>query len=152
MMDKHDLGKFKSKEVEKRFQNIINGMINTETVNMNVLMDPQPVGCSKDGMETRIRFVRKDWENNQRNQAHGGAVSAMLDTAMGMSIMAATGRHITTAELNVSFIRPFSGNSFLIDSEILKAGRNLVRVRAVAFDEEDGKLLASASANFAYIG
>lgn len=152
MLERSSLDKFKSKEVERRFQNIIDGMKKSETINLNTLLDPQPVGCSKDGMETRIRFVRKDWENNQRNQVHGGAVSSMLDTAMGMSIMAAGGRHVTTAELSVSFIRPFFGESFAVDTEILNMGRNLIRVRAVAYDEANGKLLASASANFAYIG
>ena len=118
---------------------------------MNTLLDPQPVGCSADGTECRIRFVKKDWEKNQREQVHGGAVSGMMDTAMGMSIMAASGRNVTTAELAVSFIRPFTGESFLIDTEILNLGRSLVRIRARAFDESAGKLLASATANFAYV-
>ena len=125
---------------------------NEEFENMNTALDPQPVGCSKDGTECRIRFIKKDWERNQRMQVHGGAVSGMMDTAMGMSIMAKSGRPVTTAELNVSFIRPFLGESFLIDTEILYMGRNLIRTRSTAYDEESGKLLASATANFAYVG
>ncbi len=152
MTEQNSLEKFKSKEVEERFKELTDDMINEEFENMNTALDPQPVGCSKDGMQTRIRFIKKDWERNQRMQVHGGAVSGMMDTAMGMSIMARSGRSVTTAELNVSFIRPFLGESFLVDTEILNMGRNLIRTRATAYDEESGKILASAAANFAYVG
>ena len=151
-MERSNLDKFRSKEVEERFEDIVNGIISEETGNMNGLLNPQTVGCSKDGMRSRIRFIKQDWQKNQRQQVHGGAVSGMMDTAMGMSIMAASGRNVTTAELNVSFIRPFMGESFLIDTETLNLGRNLIRICARAFDEENGKLLASATANFAYVG
>ena len=116
MAEQNSLDKFRSKEVEERFQELISGIVNEEFENMNTALDPQPVGCSKDGTECRIRFIKKDWERNQRMQVHGGAVSGMMDTAMGMSIMAKSGRPVTTAELNVSFIRPFLGESFLIDT------------------------------------
>ena len=129
MTEQNSLDKFRSKEVEERFQELISGVVNEEFENMNTALDPQPVGCSKDGTECRIRFIKKDWERNQRMQVHGGAVSGMMDTAMGMSIMAKSGRPVTTAELNVSFIRPFLGESFLIDTEILYMGRNLIRTR-----------------------
>ncbi len=108
MTEQNSLDKFRSKEVEERFQELISGVVNEEFENM--------------------------------------------DTAMGMSIMAKSGRPVTTAELNVSFIRPFLGESFLIDTEILYMGRNLIRTRSTAYDEESGKLLASATANFAYVG
>ena len=142
MTEQNSLDKFRSKEVEERFKDLIGGVVNEEFENMNTALDPQPVGCSKDGMECRIRFIKKDWERNQRMQVHGGAVSGMMDTAMGMSIMAKSGRPVTTAELNISFI----------DTEILYMGRNLIRTRAIARDEESGKLLASATADFAYVG
>ena len=142
MTEQNSLDKFRSKEVEERFQELISGIVNEEFENMNTALDPQPVGCSKDGTECRIRFIKKDWERNQRMQVHGGAVSGMMDTAMGMSIMAKSGRPVTTAELNVSFIRPFLGESFLIDTEILYMGRNLIRTRSTANDQESGKLLA----------
>lgn len=151
MINRGKMDKFKSKEVEECFTRIVEDMEEPEFTNMNTMLSPQPVGCSKDGMESRIRFIKRDWERNQRMQVHGGAVSGMMDTAMGMSIMAVSGKHVTTAELNVSFIRPFIGESFLIDTEILNMGRNLIRMCGRAFDEDNGKLLASATATFAFI-
>ena len=153
MTEQNSLDKFRSKEVEERFQELISGIVNEEFENMNTALDPQPVGCSKDGNRSAGSALSKTTGDGiQRMQVHGGAVSGMMDTAMGMSIMAKSGRPVTTAELNVSFIRPFLGESFLIDTEILYMGRNLIRTRSTAYDEESGKLLASATANFAYVG
>ena len=110
MTEQNSLDKFRSKEVEERFKDLIGGVVNEEFENMNTALDPQPVGCSKDGMECRIRFIKKDWERNQRMQVHGGAVSGMMDTAMGMSIMAKSGRPVTTAEYQ--FHSSISGRKF----------------------------------------
>lgn len=71
MTEQNSLDKFRSKEVEERFQELISGIVNEEFENMNTALDPQPVGCSKDGTECRIRFIKKDWERNQRMQVHG---------------------------------------------------------------------------------
>ena len=73
----------------------------------------------------------------------------MFDTAMGITVMAFSGAEaVSTADLSVSFIRPFLGQSCVIESQVLHAGRTLMRVRAEAFDQETGKCLASASGNF----
>ena len=95
--------------MEERFQELISGVVNEEFENMNTALDPQPVGCSKDGTECRIRLIKKDWERNQRMQVHGGAVSGMMDTAMGMSIMAKSGRPVTTAEAQRQLYSAVSG-------------------------------------------
>lgn len=59
MTEQNSLDKFRSKEVEERFQELISGIVNEEFENMNTALDPQPVGCSKDGTECRIRFIKK---------------------------------------------------------------------------------------------
>ena len=59
MTEQNSLDKFRSKEVEERFQELISGIVNEEFENMNTALDPQPVGCSKDGTECRIRFIEK---------------------------------------------------------------------------------------------
>ena len=79
MTEQNSLDKFRSKEVEERFKDLIGGVVNEEFENMNTALDPQPVGCSKDGMECRIRFIKKDWERNQRMQAELLADDFRLD-------------------------------------------------------------------------
>lgn len=151
MIKRSELNGFGSKTAEERFAGIVGSIKSEQVGNLNAMLDPEPVGCSEDAMESRIRFAGSDWERNQRGEIHGGAVSSMMDTAMGMSIMAASGRNVTTAELSVSFIRPFMSDAFQIDTEIIKLGRMLIRVRAIAFDEESGKLLATATGDFAFV-
>lgn len=76
----------------------------------------------------------------------------MFDTAMGITVLAYTdSTEISTADLSVSFIRPFLGESFIFRSEIIHPGRSLVRVRGIAYDEGSGKTLASAAANFVHL-
>ena len=93
-----------------------------------------------------------DEENNERGEVHGGAISAMFDTAMGITVLAyCDSVEISTADLSVSFIRPFLGESFIFRSEVIHLGRSLVRVRAIAYDEASGKTLASATTNFVHL-
>ena len=58
---------------------------------------------------------------------------------------------VSTADLSVSFIRPFLGDSYIVKTEIIHLGRSLVRVRATAYDEGNGKALASATSNFVHV-
>ena len=52
------------------------------------------------------------------------------------------------ADMSISFVRPFAGRSFIIESEVIHLGRRIVRLSAKAYDEETGKLLASGTSNF----
>lgn len=51
----------------------------------------------------------------------------------------------------MSFIRPFFGETFDIEVEVLHLGKSLVRVRAIARDTGTGKEIASAIANYAHM-
>lgn len=138
--------------VRERMKGITEEIRNNKSVNMNSLMAPEPCGYDEDRMAAEIRFKRKDWERNERGEIHGGAISAMFDTAMGMTVLAySESESISTADLSVSFIRPFLGDSYMFKTEIVHLGRSLVRVRAVAYDEESGKTLASATSNFVHL-
>lgn len=139
-------------KVRERMEDITKEIRNNKTVNMNSLLSPEPYGYDEDNLSAQIRFVRKDWERNERGEIHGGAISAMFDTAMGMTVLAySDSEGVSTADLNVSFIRPFLGDSYIVKTEIIHLGRSLVRVRATAYDEGNGKALASATSNFVHV-
>lgn len=139
-------------EIEKRLNAVGDEIKNNRKENMNTLLAPEPVGFDRERMSAEIRFVKSQWETNERGEVHGGAIAAMFDTSMGMTVLAySDSEHISTADLSVSFIRPFMGDSFIFAAEIVHLGRTLVRARAVARDEASGKTLASASANFVHL-
>lgn len=140
---------YSQEEAEKRMINITKEIETDESGGMNSLLAPKPCICDVGTMSAKIRFEGCDWEKNHRGEIHGGVISAMFDTAMGMTVLTYSSyEEISTADINVSFIRPFSGDSYIFHTEIVNLGRMLVRVRAKAYDEDTGKCLASASANF----
>ena len=139
-------------DIEKKLGYIRDEIREMEIGGMNDLLSPEPIGCDPDSMSADIRFVKHGWEKNHRGEVHGGVIAAMFDTAMGMTTIAYSGYEgVSTADLNVSFIRPFTGDSFIFRAEIIHPGRNIVRTRARAFDDKCGKCLASATANFVHM-
>lgn len=136
-------------DVEKKLELIAREIMETESDGMNALLAPEPCGCDTEKMTADIRFTAQNWEKNHRGEIHGGAIASMFDTSMGMTVLAYSQYdQVSTADINVSFIRPFLGRSYIFKSEIVHLGRTLVRVRAKAVDEDTGKCLASGSANF----
>lgn len=134
---------------EERFKEIERQVADGDHMRLNSMLAPEFISCDEEKSTSKIRFEIKDWERNQRGEGHGGAVSSMFDTAMGITVMALSeAEAVSTADLSVSFIRPFLGKGCIIESEIIHPGKTLIRVSARAFDEDTGKCLASASGNF----
>lgn len=139
------------KEIMDKLKNIAKEVQDVEPGRMNALLSPEPINCDPDTRIARIRYEAKEWERNHRGELHGGAVAAMFDTSMGMSVLAFSDHYsVATADLDVSFIRPFMGESFIFEVNVIRIGRTMARVRALATDEKTGKLLASATSNFVY--
>lgn len=138
-------------EIMNKFDIIAREVLSEEANRMNAMLAPQPYGCDPETQTALIRYIAQDWEKNHRGEVHGGAVAAMFDTAMGMSVLAFSDHmSVATADLDVSFIRPFTGDSFIFEVNIIRIGRSIARVRALARDESTDKVLASATSNFVY--
>ena len=115
---------------------------------LSEMMEPEFVSCDAESRVTVNRYNRFKWEENGRGEVHGGVVSAMLDTSMGITAVSFIQQNVATADMSVSFIRPFSGRQFLVTSEVIHIGRRLIRLNARATDEETGKLLATGTSSF----
>ena len=141
----------KQNNIQQRLQKRCELINASGSKRMNALLAPEFCGCDEDNRSARFRFRAQEWEKNQRGEIHGGAIAAMFDTSMGMTVLAYLEcEQAATTDLSVSYIRPFTGESFIFSAEILHPGRSLVRIRATAEDEQSGKMLASATANFVY--
>lgn len=139
------------KEVMDKIKKIAEEIQDSEPGRVNDMLDPEPLSCDPETQTAKIRFEAKDWECNHRGELHGGAVASMFDVSMGMTVLAFTDHYsVATADLSVSYIRPFTGKSFVIEVNVIRAGRSMARMRAVATDEATGKVLASATSNFVY--
>ena len=134
--------------IEERVQEIVANVRHRGGGMLSNMLEPEYLECDTARKMTRIRYKRFKWEENGRGEVHGGVISAMMDTAMGVTAMAFLDHDVSTADMSISFIRPFDGRNFVIESEIVHLGRRIVRVSAKAYDEQTGKLLASGTTNF----
>lgn len=140
----------KNKEIdfEENVQKIVNEIKGYGFGMLNDMIDPQFVDCDPERMSCRVRYKKFKWEDNGRGEVHGGVISAMMDTTMGINAIALTADSVSTADMTISFLRPFTGKSFIVESEAVQVGSRVIRLMAKAYDEETGKCLAMSTGSF----
>ena len=57
-------------------------------------------------------------------------------------------RSVTTAELHVSFIKPFCSEAFVFSSQIMSMGNTLIRTAGIAREKDSKKIVATATGTF----
>ena len=84
---------------------------------------------------------------NHLGIAHGGALTTLLDVAMGTAARMATGRQVMTLDMQASFLAPGRG-VLLAHGHVSKAGRLILFCDAEITREEDGERVARATGVF----
>lgn len=152
----YDSWKAKNLEVKKgaaeRLEHIIERLADSVPGRINGMMAPRFICCDEERRITEIGFDGYEWEMNARYEIHGGIIAAMFDTAMGFTVAAwddATG--VSTADMQISYIKPFRSSSFIFNTELVYMGNRNIRVRGTAFDEDKRNTLAICNATFARV-
>lgn len=87
---------------------------------------------------------------NPHGVVHGAVPFTMMDTAMGGAVMSTVddGQLCATIEMQTRYHRPVTTGTLTATASIITAGRRVVHLRAETIDQ-DGRLVASATASFA---
>jgi uncharacterized protein (TIGR00369 family) len=92
--------------------------------------------------------VRKQLLQNH-GVVHGGAIASLIDTATAFAIISllAPSERVTTVDLTISYLRPFTEGRMTAVAKVLRSGRRLFVVSAEVFDTE-GKLATTALSTY----
>ena len=116
---------------------ILNGMINIHFVS-----------CSVEEKTAEFLFDVKDWERNMYGGVHGGMISTVLDSGMGIAAGVFSGKPASTVSLNVQFIQPGMGDKYRILVSFPHIGRHVIHTKSEMRDAESGVSCAFADAVF----
>jgi uncharacterized protein (TIGR00369 family) len=79
--------------------------------------------------------------SQQHGFVHGGAVSAIADTAAGYAALSLMPENtgVLTTEFKINLLAPAAGDHILARGRVVKAGRTLTLAQAEVFAVTDGK-------------
>lgn len=115
---------------------------------LNAKLDLKMKDCSKDEKFAVFIFDVQEWCRNPYGGVHGGIISAVFDTAMGMGAVGMTKKFVTTTDISVSFLRAMNGGQYIIHVDYTQIGKRMVRCMGRAIDAENGEVAATAMASF----
>ena len=100
------------------------------------------------GVAVLTMKLREDLMRNG-SIAHGGAVAALIDSAMAFAIMPllAENEHSMTVDLTIHYLRPVSEGSARATARVVRAGKRVITVSAELFDSNE-KLAATAISTY----
>jgi len=81
--------------------------------------------------------------------AHGGAVAALIDSAMAFAIVPMLGEneHSVTVDLTIHYLRPVNEGLARASARVVRAGKRVITVSAELFDGNE-KLAATAISTY----
>jgi len=84
---------------------------------------------------------------NGAGTLHGGVHATLLDNAMGIAAIAATGRRVATMQMDVRFLGRVSEGRVTSRAEVVHRTRRTVTVEGKTYDDE-GNLVSMGTATF----
>ena len=91
--------------------------------------------------QVEIVLVPKPEVSQQHGFVHGGAVSAIADSAAGYAAlsMLPMDRGVLTTEFKINLLAPATGERIIAGGKVVKAGRTLTLAQTEVFAEKEGR-------------
>ena len=114
------------------------------------LLDMDLVDVKKGYAKTKIPYSKKLF--NANGVIHGGVIFSAADTAVGVALVGMVDRHdvLTTIEMKINYLKPFSGGEIFADARIIHKGTQTA-IGDVDIRDSKGDLVAKAISTYAII-
>lgn len=99
----------------------------------------------------RLPYAETVAGNAETGVLHGGVITAALDSACGIAVIAALGRRmgIATLDLRIDYLKPATpGDAITAAAHCYKVTRNVCFVRALAYHADSADPIANCTASF----
>lgn len=109
------------------------------------------VSVEKGRVVLRMPYSQKIVGDPREGLVHGGAITALLDTACGGAAISAgeTAQIAPTLDLRVDYVRPgVKDKDIFADCHVLRLTRSVIFVRGTAYQDSIDRPIAFATANF----
>ena len=136
-------------ELDPRFRESLLSLMKTGNPFWS-LIGMQILSVKKGWAKIRLPFTEK--LANSAGVAHGGAIFSPADSAVGMALagMLNKDEKISTLEMKINYLKPFSGGEIVAEALIIHKG-NQTAVGEVEVRDEDGDIIAKGLATYAII-
>ena len=94
-----------------------------------------------------LSHSRRPFHLNGTGTLHGGVYASLIDTAMGLSVLALVGVRTATIEMNVHFLGAVSEGRITCQSQVVHRTRRTATAEAKVHDSE-GNLVAMGTGAF----
>ena len=134
-------------DLERALRAAVDDLNRPQAENLCTALETRFERCSAAPLTFTCSYPARSWGSNRIGRLHGGAVSAMVDQAMGLLCFGGVGRVPPTVELQVSFLRPAAlGGRLFICSTANSTGRSFWHLTCTAWMEDaPDKPVATAS-------
>ena len=117
---------------------------------LNDILSPEFISCNLEEKSLVYKYRVKDWMLNTNVALHGGMTASFCDLTMGILARYFKGSvDCVTVHLAIEYMRGIpSDEEIMVEAKAEKTGRNVFFMSAKVYRQSDGKLVASASAEF----